>query len=335
MKKSALLCLALVFILFGCSSAETQRQIFLMDTIINISVQGEDSELTADKIEDELMQVEKACSPTVPDSLISVLNSAGDSGMEITPELYEILNASAEISRETSGAFDISLGNLIELWNIGGEAPQVPTKAAVAEAIELCGMDNLELSENYAAVRGGVKLNLGGVAKGYAADRTMQILEKSSASSALVYIGGNICVYGAKPDGSPWNIGIRDPNGTASDYIGILQLGDTVVSASGDYERYFEDGGVRYHHIIDPSTGYPSDSGISSVTVVCRDGMRADALSTALFVMGKEKAIEFWRSSQDFECVIIDKNKGITVTEGLKDKCRITDGGYSFEVAYR
>ncbi len=325
---------ALLVLLSGCAEGKAERQIYIMDTVCNISVSGEGCEETVGQIEDLLEEVDLMCSPTREESEVNVLNRAASEGVAPSSELLDMLKKGQEISSETDGAFDITLGKLIELWDIGG-ANNIPNDSQIADALSMCGAEKLEIEGDTVRLLNGCTVNLGGIAKGYAAGRAMEILRENNATRALLSLGGNICVWGEKEDGTPWKIGVRDPNGSASDYIGILELRDTVIAVSGDYERFFEKDGVLYHHIIDSSTGKPAQSDIRSVSVVCRDGARADALSTALFVMGKERALEFWRNSDDFECIIVGNDMEVIVTQGLSDKLHLTDGGYSLEIADR
>lgn len=325
---------ALLVLLSGCAKGKAERQIYIMDTVCNISVSGEGCEETVGQIEDLLEKVDLMCSPTQEESEVNVLNRAASEGIAPSKELLELLEKGQKVRLETGGAFDITLGKLIELWDIGG-ANNIPNNSQISNALSMCGAGNFEISEGTARLSNGCEINLGGIAKGYAAGRAMEIFKENNTARALISLGGNICVWGEKEDGTPWKIGVRDPNGGASDYIGILELRDTVIAVSGDYERFFEKDGVLYHHIIDASTGKPAESDIRSVSVVCRDGARADALSTALFVMGKERALDFWRESDDFECIIVGNDMKVTVTQGLSDKLYLTDGGYSLEIADR
>jgi thiamine biosynthesis lipoprotein len=195
----------------------------------------------------------------------------------------------------------------MDLWGFIDGNYRVPSRDELSVALSLMGDyevtaagDGFEI-----ALPEGMSLDLGGIAKGYASDLICQRLSEDGYSSALVCLGGNIAATGPKPDGTDWKIGVRDPDGTENDYVGVVSLSSGCVVSSGDYKRYFESEGNIYHHIIDPSTGYPAESGLRSVTIVSPSGTTADGLSTALFVMGLDKALSFWRSSDDFEAVFI------------------------------
>jgi len=329
-RKLYVLLLAMLVLLCSCGQKSAERQLYIMDTVVDISVFGETCQDTLNRVEAMLNRVDAMCSPTDAESEVNKINA---SAAEVSEELRQILTAGQKIHGETDGAFDITLGSLIDLWDIGGEN-HIPSEEEIAAASALCGSHRLEVGADFARVKSGTVVNLGGIAKGYAASKAMEIFEEDNVSCALLSIGGNICAKGTKADGSAWKVGVRDPKGTAAEYIGVLDIQDTVIAVSGDYERYFEKGGVRYHHILDAATGSPAQSDIRSVSVICRNGMRADALSTALFVMGKEKALDFWRVSDDFECIIVD-DTCVTVTDGISDKFRLTDGRYTLETACR
>lgn len=169
----------------------------------------------------------------------------------------------------------------------------------------------------------GVEIDLGGIAKGYTSGRIMAIFEKYGIQSGIVSLGGNVQLYGTKADGSPWKVAIQNPDTStdAADYIGILEIKDKAVITSGGYERYFEQDGKTYHHILDPDTGYPAESGLTSVTIVSEDGTLADGLSTSLFIMGKKKALEYWRAHADsFDVILVEEDGTITLSEGIQDE---------------
>ena len=330
MKRFIILALALSLLLCGCESTRLTRQVYLMDTIINITLNPDAVEENLDEIENILESVENLASPTKADSSVSVLNSGG----KATDELVELITYADELSGYTNGAFDISLGKLISLWDIKSETPRVPEEDEIQNAKLTCGMDKIRVTENSVALENGIEINLGAIAKGYAGDKVYTYLKENSISG-IASIGGSVVAHGLRPDDNPWSVGIRSPYGTSAEYMGVLEMTDSIIAVSGDYERFFEKDGIRYHHILDPKTGYPAKSDIKSVAVVSKNGAYADALSTALFVMGKEKAIELWKEKNDFEFIIIDSNRTVTVSQGLSNSFTLTDGGYNLETQDR
>ena len=294
--KRLLFALIAVLFLGGCAPKEqmTQKTVFAMDTVMDLQIWGEDAAAAAKMLEQKLLEMDKSWSATEEDSVPGTLNR----GEKISdPEHMAFLQKAQELSERTEGAFDPKLHELISLWGFLSDEHYVPTQAEIdaAKAIKLW--------------------NLGAVVKGYAGQEMAELLKEFDVQRAILNLGGNIQTYGEKPDGNPWKIGIQNPDG--GDPIGTVSVTGTMsIVTSGDYQRYFDKDGVRYHHILDPKTGRPAESGLSSVTVICRDGAAADALSTALFVMGLEQGTEHWRQSDDFEAVFLLKSGQIYATEG-------------------
>jgi len=290
----------MILMLWGCTVNEIHTErfttIFAMDTVMTMDIWGEDAQLAATSIAARIAELEKDWSATNGDSILSRVNR-GDN-VELSEAAKEMLSQVEALSRRTDGAFDPKLRAVSELWGFYNDEHRVPAHEAVLDALKERQWD------------------LGAAMKGYAAEECIALLSELEIDRAMLNLGGNIQTYGEKPDGSPWLVAIQNPD-LSEDYLGIVSVtGTMAVVTSGDYQRYFEQDGVRYHHILDPETGYPADSGLRSVTVICRSGLTADALSTALFVMGLEEATEFWRESDDFEAVFVTAEGKIYATEG-------------------
>ncbi|MBQ7344947.1 MAG: FAD:protein FMN transferase [Oscillospiraceae bacterium] len=292
------ICLILTCLLLcGCGAKDTtfNRTLFCMDTMMDFRIWGSDSTNAANKMADMLEAMEEDWSASSDTSLLAALN---DGTADLTQEQAELIAQVEALSVRTGGAFDPRLYAVTELWGFPTDDFHVPTQEEIDAAL-------LER-----------RWDLGAALKGYAGERCVQIMERYDVERALLDLGGNIQTYGSKPDGSPWNIGIRSPFDSGT--IGTLSITGTMsIVTSGDYQRYFELDGQRYYHILDPKTGRPADSGLSSVTVVCEDGLTADALSTALFVMGLEEGTRFYQESDDFEAVFILTTGEVYATEGL------------------
>ena len=228
------------------------------------------------------------------------------------------MNRAMQVSKETKGAFDITIYPVMELWGFTTKNYRVPESSEIAEVLKHVSYTNEGINGHQVTLSDGASIDLGGIAKGYTSSRVIQIMKDCGIEHAIVNLGGNVQVLGRKSDGSDWRVAIQNPDSESS-YLGVLSTADKAVITSGGYERYFEQDGQVYHHIIDPQTGYPSESDLTSVTIVCSDGTTADALSTALFVMGLDGAKELYRSgSLDFEMILYDGSR-VYVSEGIAD----------------
>lgn len=295
MKRIFALILALTLLLCGCESKPQEHTVFCMDTIMDFKIWGKDAHEACMKLGVELQGLEYRWSAHSEHSILAELNKGKELGFG--PESAEVFGRIEEIRQLTNGAFHPQMKSLSEIWGFYDEQHRVPSQAEIDAAMA------------------DPQWDLGGALKGYAGQKCVALLDDLKIDRALLNLGGNVQTYGEKPNGTPWQVGIQNPDG--GDYIGIVSVSGTMaIVTSGDYQRYFEKDGVRYHHILDPETGYPADSGLRSVTVICEDGLTADCLSTALFVMGLEKASEFWRESDDFEAVFIAEDGTIHATEG-------------------
>lgn len=324
---AAICCLLLV----GCAasgdtennSAQTEsvslhsKEIFAMDTYMTIKAYSSDNkplesaERLIDRLEDEL-------SVTSPESDIGRLNSAFGQEITIGDDSAELIEKSTELCERTGGALDITIYPVLREWGFTTREYQIPAKEELLSLLESVDYSKISANGNNVRLLPGQMIDLGAVAKGYTGDKIISLFKESGITSAIISLGGNVHALGSKPDGSPWKIALTDPNSPQT-YIGNIEVFDKAVITSGGYERYFigEDG-KRYCHIISPFDGYPVNNGIASVTVIGDSGILCDALSTALFVMGKDAAIEHWREHNDFEMIIIEESGEITVTEGIQ-----------------
>jgi thiamine biosynthesis lipoprotein len=232
---------------------------------------------------------------------------------------------------DTDGAFDATISPIVRLWGIGTEDARVPTREEIASALLSVGYQDIALDRGASAVtlgKKGMRLDLGGIAKGHACDEAVGILKNAGVSHAIIDLGGNIYAYGTRPDGSPWRVGVKSPLLGENEYFAIVTASEQAVVTSGVYERFLESGGALYHHIMDPRTGYPVDNGLLSVTIVSGSSTQADALSTACFVLGAERGIEYLSGLPGVEGIFVSDDLSVKVTDGLKGSFTVKDGRF-------
>lgn len=326
----AALSVLLLTVLIGCGDGASEYYdscFFGMDTYITLRFARESAEGTA--LSDEYLEKTAAeCASLLnrldlllsahnPSSELYALNQNVDVMTNVDEELLSVLDVAFNICDLTGGAYDPTLGGLCELWNITGGGP-VPEDGKIIEALLHAGTDKLVVNgDSVYKTDPLTKIDLGGVGKGYATQALLEYLTTTDVPYGLVSLGGNVGVFGSKENGETYKIGVRDPN-DASGVVGYTYISSGFLSVSGDYERYFEEGDQRYHHIFDPVTGYPADSGLRSVACFASNGAGADALSTALFVMGVEKGLELYEKGVfPFEAIFITDDNEIVLTDGL------------------
>lgn len=299
---------------------------YRMGTAVSVTLYGENAEENARAAFSCIDKLDGSILTSQVDALTS--NYKVGEPYQVDEELFDVLSESLLICEDSNGALDITIEPFNELWAIDGKYGEfkIPDNKEIEDARARIGYENINTyTENNNCYilfeKAGMELAIGAVGKGYALDVVRDELIKRGAKGACIIAGGSILVYGSKPDNEAFTVGIRNPRGSMEDIIGILTFpgdADVCVSTSGDYEKYVEQNGKRYHHILDRSTGYPSDSNLMSVTVVCKSGLASDGLSTACFILGYDKSLDLL-NKYDAEAVFIDKNGKITVTDGLTD----------------
>ena len=319
--------------------AQESIQVIAMDTAMVLTAYGKESTRAVYDAEEEVRRLDALLSRTSGSSEISMLNGAGGEMVPVGAEICTLIQTAGDFTEATGGAFDITIAPVVSAWGFTTDSYQVPDREALQTLLESVGMEHVHLSGGSARLDPGTMIDLGGIAKGYTADRVAEIFQEHAVPRGKVELGGNILVIGDKPDGTAWRVGVQDPKhpDEADGLVCVLNLTDAFAVTSGSYQRYFEQDGKRYHHIIDPATGCPADSGLTSVTVAADsargNGTMCDALSTALFVMGEDKALDFWRSGvYDFQLVLVTEDGRVVVTEGLKDGfVEMEESGYTYE----
>ena len=334
---SFLICLLIIFSFCACGSpteraeatatidpqAEESSTVYVdsMDTFMELRAFGSNRDAALKAAKEEIERLNNMLSIGLEESEVSQVNQKGSG--TVSPETAEMIRGALDLYKETDGAFDLTVYPLMELWGFVSKDYHVPTNEELSETLKRIGADRVTLDDVSGAVTldVGQAIDLGGIAKGYTSQKLMEIFKSYGVQSAIVSLGGNMQCLGTKPDGSAWRIGVKDPFNPEFGLSAIIQIVDKAVITSGGYERYFVDeaSGVTYRHIIDPATGYPAESGLSSVSIVTDNGMLGDGLSTALYIMGLEKASDFWREHRDaFDAVLIDNDGNLYVTAGLE-----------------
>lgn len=296
------------------------RDIFAMDTYMTLTAYGKNAKKALDEAVDEINNIEQLVSTGIDSSEVSQINKNGKGSVSETTGY--LIKRSKEIYDSTNGVFDITIYPIMQAWGFPTENYCVPGKKELKKLRGLMGADHVLYDEKKQEVtlnKEGMKIDLGGIAKGYTSSKVMDIFKENGISSAVISLGGNVQTLNGKPDGSDWRVAVENPADTGS-YIGVLSIKDKAVITSGGYERYFKQDGKTYHHIIDPATGYPANNGLTSVTIVSDDGTLADGLSTSLFIMGPEKAQKYWKEhSDEFDTILVKDDGSIFVSEGIAD----------------
>lgn len=321
----------IICILFcGCQIKNdmAEIQMFAMDTFIDLKAQGENGEKALLEAEKEINRLEKLFSPTIEQSEIFVINQyAAKQTVNVSKDTFDLIEKAKEYCNITEGAFDITIAPVVKAWGFTEEVKRVPSDEEIQQKLQLVDNNKLHIDKQNSTVYleyENMSIDLGGIAKGYASDKVNEILKKNDVSSAVISLGGNVSVTGKRPDGTKWRIAVQDPMNSEG-YVGILNVEDTSVITSGVYQRFFEQDGKKYHHIIDTKTGKPTQTGLLSVTIVCDDGAMADALSTSVMVAGLQKGSELWRKLGNFGMIVITDSNEMYISEDIEDIFEVSD----------
>lgn len=330
--------LILIIMLVGCSNENevntskitstttvddtipASKEFFAMDTYMEVDAYGDNGEKAVAKAEKEVNKLDSILSTGKSTSEISKLNK--NKKQVVSADTMSLIKESVKISKGTNGAFNPTIYPLMELWGFTTKNYYVPKDNEIKPLLNHMDIDNIKIDERKNEVSfkdSNMKIDLGAIAKGYTSSKIIDIFKENNIKSGMVTLGGNVQVLGKKPDGSLWKVGIQNPIGE-DEYLGVLQTSDKAVITSGGYERNFTKNGKIYHHILDPSNGYPANNGLTSVTIISSDGTVADALSTSLFVMGKDKAIDFYKKSNyNFDFILYTSDNKLIISDGIED----------------
>lgn len=341
MKRFAAGALALTLLLSGCtpaaeptptpavtasSSDVAENTIFAMDTVMSFRIYGANGEEMLEKISSEINSMENILSVTREGSDVWSLDHSDGAAVKVNDYTKNLLELAQTLGDRTNGALDVTMYPVVKAWGFTTSEYRIPAEEELSALLERVGYDKVTVKGNSVTLPADMEMDLGSIAKGYAGEVAADLLRENGVTSALLNMGGNVQTVGSKPDGSAWRIGIQDPNEPTGSYLGVLQLTDQAAVTSGGYQRYFEEDGVRYWHIMDPATGAPSRSGLVSVTIVGDKGGMCDGLSTSLFVMGLERAVEDWKTYGDYEAILVDEDNNVWITAGLKDTFTLNEG---------
>lgn len=327
------LSLTVMLSLSACSEEEPlSKQVFAMDTVMTVTAYGSNAEAGVDAAAGVIKAMDSMLDPESEDSYTWAINNAGGGNVVVTPQIAEMLSTAYTVYERSGGALDLSVYPIYLAWGeFKEETGRVPSSDELTELRKKLGFGKMELmsfpgEENYSVrLPDGTQISFGAVAKGCAANYAIGAMRDAGVESGIVSLGGNVQTLGLKPDGSNWTIAVEDPADTGS-YLGTLSVGETAVVTSGDYQRYFKaPDGTVYHHLIDPSTGKPTENTLSSVTIVCTDGTMADALSTAMFVLGENAALKYWQQYGGFEMIMVTKDNRVLCTSGLMESFALTN----------
>ena len=333
-----LLCCALVLPLSACGEAKsTTQQIFAMDTVMDLTAYGKKADDGINAAISIINSMDTLLDPENERSKTYEINHAMGSPVVVNEQIAKMLRTALTVYERTNGAFDLTTYPLSKLWGFIDQNYRVPSDAEIERLLPCVDMRKVQLAatddsaNSLVTMPADMALSFGAVAKGCASDYAIQAMRAAGVTSGVVSLGGNVQTLGKKPDGSDWNIAVQDPNDTGS-YLGYLTVGETAVITSGSYQRFFTEGGQKYHHILSPKTGRPVNNGLLSVTIVCEDGTLADCLSTAMFVLGPQAALNYWRTYGGFEMLLVKADGHVVLTNGLYGQ--FTPNGDSYVVDY-
>ena len=330
---SFILCLAMLLPLCACTSAEpVQEQVFAMDTVMTLTAYGKHAEAGLNSAKGIISAMDTMLDPDSESSYTYKINNANGKAVTVTPQIAQMLNTAFDVYEKSKGALDLSVYPLYLAWGeFKEETGRVPSAEEIDELLKNLHFGDMEITgfageSNYTVCfPAGTEISFGATAKGCAAAYAIEAMKKEGVESGIVSLGGNVQTLGTKPDGSNWTVAVEDPHDTST-YIGTLSVGETAIVTSGSYQRYFiDDNGARYHHLINPKTGRPADSGLLSVTIICEDGTLADCLSTAMFVLGEDAALNYWRNNGGFEMIMITTDNQVICTNGLIEVFNLTN----------
>lgn len=305
----------------------TEEQ-FKLHTLCQITTYGKLPQAVYDEIWAAMDTIDSTMSMTMAESELKAINdAAGKEPVKVSDDIYYVIERALQHS-DRSSTFDITIGPVVALWGIGSDNPRVPGDQELQDALALVNYKNVVLNKEDQTVyltTPGMQLDLGAIAKGFAADKAKEVLVKNKVKQAIINWGGNILVMGTKQGNKPWQIGVQHPDQTRGAFFGVIPLTDKTIVTSGTYERFFEADGKRYHHLLDTKTGYPTENGLISVSIITEASIDADAMSTQIFNEGLESGLAFIESIDNVEAIFVTSDHKVYLSSGLKDQFQLVD----------
>ena len=335
-----ILCLLLVLPLAACGeNRREQREIYAMDTIMTLTAYGKNAEAGLNAAESVILAMDVMLDPELSTSTVYAINHANGQSVVVSAQVAKMLTTAMTVYEQSGGALDLSIYPLVKRWGFVDQKYYKPTEAEIAEDLSRLCYDKLSLTSfpasgsYYLTIPEYGQLSFGAVAKGCAAENAIDAMRQAGVKSGIISLGGNVQTLGVKPNGDLWKVAIQDPE-NPDGYVGTIRVGETAVVTSGPYQRNFTLKGVLYHHILNPATGHPSNSSLRSVTIICGDGTMADCLSTAMFVLGETKALNYWRQYGGFEMILVTTDDRIVCTKGLLEAFTLSVDASQYKVTY-
>lgn len=334
---SVLICIILILIFITGNNKKIciVREFYSLGTSNQLKVYGKKAEKAIEKSIKKIYEIDNKMSVFKEDSEISKINKhAGKGSQIVSKDTYYVIQNAIKYCSLSKGAFDITIRPIVDLWGIGKANERIPAINEIKEKLKLVNYKDIVLNNNTSSIflkNEKQEIDVGGIAKGYAADEVKNIMLKNGIKSALINLGGNILVIGAKEDETPWIVGIQNPFKPRGEFALTVSVVNKSVVTSGNYERYFEVDGKRFHHIINPNTGCPSESDIVSATIISDNSIDCDGLSTGVYIMGIHEAIKLIEEIDGVDAIFITKSKEVYVTSGMRENTIITSGDFVYK----
>lgn len=327
-----------IFSLSGCTQKKQDpisKEGLFLGTFCKITIYDEASRDVLEKAFDRINEIEdKMTINKTSSEVININLKAGSDYVKVSPDTFSVIKQGKYYSEISQGKFDVSIGPIVKLWNIGTDKARVPSYNEVKSKLPLVDYNNILLNEKENKIMLKEKdmlIDLGAIAKGYAGDEVKRVLAENGVKHALINLGGNLVTLGSKLNNKAWKLGVQNPFDSRGEYLGTIEVSDKAIVTSGIYERYIEKDGKRYHHILSPENGYPVDNSLVSVSIIADKSIDADALSTTAFALGLENGLKLIESLKNVDAIFVTKDSGVYVTSGLKDNFKITNAKFKFK----